>query len=155
MKNLSNLISLMCLFFAISSYGQSTINWPTNNRNEEVTSKQGVMSANWLIESLVIEIAWHDFYKNNNIESAYLLSQSVLKKNKSSKLFEANNNSLATLNLMECVVLKRFHAKGQELKGTAPIHLIPEKYPQEVSAVPPKFFLPTGLGEINPYSLRF
>lgn len=146
MKKLSNLITLVCLFFAVMSYGQSTINWSNNNKSEKAISKQGSMNANWLIESLVIEMALYDFSKNNNIESAFLLRSNALKNNDSPQLFRSNKNSLLPLDLKESVFLKRFSTKGQESKGTAPIHLIPEKYPQIVSAVPPKFSFPIELG---------
>ncbi|GEM_PF-4086728 len=147
MKNLSNLMTLVCLLSAMVGHGQSTTNSAINNNGgEKVTAKKSVMNANWLIESLVIEMALYDFSKNNNMKSMHLLKQNALKSNKSSKLFRSNNSALATLNLMESVVVKRFSTKEQVLKGTAPIHLILEKYPQVVSAVPPKLSLPMELG---------
>lgn len=147
MKKLSNLISLVFLFSTIVGYGQSTINGPPNNNgNEKIIVKQRVMYTNWLIKSLVIEMALYDFSTNNNMKSMYLLEQQALKNNKSAKLFKSNSNALATIDLMESVVIKRFKTKEQALKSTATVHVLPKKYPQMVSAVPFKLSLPIELG---------
>lgn len=140
MKYLSKIFFVVTLLVSTTSFGQFVIE-TASTIGPKTSTSHIVSTNNLLLESIIVEIALLEIFEYNNINSDTKInllannsvaSGSTNTSQKSSMFFEYKVNRFPEIKNLP---------HTNRFRGTAPIHSLPEKFPQVVSAVPSKLDL--------------